>query len=367
MKTQLKLIAVCHLLCVASLSVQAFEGRITAARTRRGQTQTFTYTVGTNMLRIERNETNRSYARNLISLDSGDITLLFPHNRSFVQLKADDQTVAPGGFPHMHLPRGGLPPGIGPQSRAGAPARLSAPHRPTAHIGPRNLPSMREMPAMSEMPSKPESRDAAMPALPEQSPTDMDSQRGADLPSVPRVPTPPASAPINPTNLHGIPEMPAMPGRMPDMSMMPGPEGGPEGGWPGEAPQAIRRRASSKLQFSATGETTNLLGYACTRYELRQWGQIMEIWATDQLMPFHRWLPDPPPRHHGPTRLEESWGNLLQARKLFPMLIQMKNEDGKSLLFTFKVISVVPKHLGAEEAKLLQPPTDYHELAPPRF
>ena len=62
----------------------AFEGRITATLTRGGETQTLLYTVGTNQLRIERSEADRPYAKNIVSLDPGATTILFPHNRSFV-------------------------------------------------------------------------------------------------------------------------------------------------------------------------------------------------------------------------------------------------------------------------------------------
>jgi hypothetical protein len=59
-------------------SAFAFEGHITASQNRNGDIQTIFYTVGTNALRIERGETNRPYARNLIALDTGAVTLLFP-------------------------------------------------------------------------------------------------------------------------------------------------------------------------------------------------------------------------------------------------------------------------------------------------
>jgi hypothetical protein len=164
----------------------------------------------------------------------------------------------------------------------------------------------------------------------------------------------------------GMPGMPTGIGA-PGMLMpenMPGPKRGVEGGFPGEAP---RRRSSRTLQFSTTGETTNLLGYACTRYELRQRDREMEIWATKQLIPFHPWRQDPPPRHHGPQVLEEGWGAMLQARKLFPLLIIMKNESGERLPFEFKVTSLKRRQFSMENAKLFEPPPDYLELEPPPF
>ncbi len=59
-------------------SAFAFERHITASQNRNGDIQTIFYTVGTNALRIERGETNRPHARNLIALDTGAVTLLFP-------------------------------------------------------------------------------------------------------------------------------------------------------------------------------------------------------------------------------------------------------------------------------------------------
>src|ERR1035437_8998585 len=104
-------------------SAFAFEGHITASQNRNGDIQTIFYTVGTNALRIERGETNRPYARNLIALDTGAVTLLFPHNRSFVRLAASAGNNSPAKMPGIparpNMP--GLPPGIGPQASGSTP------------------------------------------------------------------------------------------------------------------------------------------------------------------------------------------------------------------------------------------------------
>jgi len=377
MKQKPHFILLYPLFCVTVLSAQAFEGRITAVLTRGGNTQTFTYTVDTNVVRLERNESNRPYAINLITLDTGDITLLFPHNRSFMRLKPPTKAVArPDGFPEMPMPPGGLPPGIGPQANPADLSGAPASGAPPAQIGPANLPGMPAMPA--EMgkgmrmpagigpranPATSSRAPAAEPPLAQPGPTNL-----SRIPQMPNMPDMPATMGAVVSTPEMMPGMPAvMRERMPMPGMMPRPRGGLEGGWPGEAPRPNRRRSSRGLQFSATGQTTNLLDYACTRYELRQRDRIMEIWATDQLMPFHPWLQDPPPRHHGPQMMEESWADMLQARKLFPMFVQMKNESGETLPFSFKVMSVAPKHLGAQGAGLFQPPADYHELEPPPF
>ena len=134
-------------------SVHAFEGRLTAVLTRGGERQTIIYTVGTNTLRIERNETDRPYARNLIALDTGDVTLLFPHNRSFIRLKSPVENAMSGGGLPMALPAGGLLPGIGPRSGHAAPGASL----PPAGIGPTNLPGRPDFPKlqMSQLPHAP--------------------------------------------------------------------------------------------------------------------------------------------------------------------------------------------------------------------
>src|SRR5690349_4592025 len=71
-------------------TAREFEGRIIAAVTRAGELETLHYTIGTNCLRIERGENDRPYPKDLIARDTGAITLLFPNNRSFVQLKPRD-------------------------------------------------------------------------------------------------------------------------------------------------------------------------------------------------------------------------------------------------------------------------------------
>ena len=66
----------------------AFEGRITVVTTQGGQLSSQLYTIGTNQFRIESTDTNWPHAKNIVNLESGAVTLLFPHNRSFVRLKS---------------------------------------------------------------------------------------------------------------------------------------------------------------------------------------------------------------------------------------------------------------------------------------
>jgi len=278
--------AVGFLLQLFAASGLAFEGRITATLTRGGDVQTWLYTIGTNQLRLERAETNRPHAKNLVALDTGAVTLVFPHNRSFMRLK----NRAAGEMP---LP---LPPGLMPGATTD---RLPATPPP---IGPTNLPAVPVPPPMPQLPAGVGPQPGAGP--------------GTDV-------------------------MPAVP--MMAMPMMP----------------------MDPVELKATGETTNLLGYACVRYELKHRGEVMEIWATDQLPPFQAWLHNQPPRF-GPRGIEVQWGDLLKARKLFPLLAVLKFDNDAERL-RFEVRSITSEKTPDPDGKLFQPPPDYHELEPLPF
>lgn len=133
-----------------------------------------------------------------------------------------------------------------------------------------------------------------------------------------------------------------IPAGMPAMPMMPMPD--------------------EQLELKATGDTTNLLGYACARYELNQRGETMEIWATDKLLPFRAWVPNQPPRF-GSRRLEHRWSELLQGKKLFPLLATSKNDNGFERL-RFEVLSIKPQAIEDKEDALFRPPADYEEIEP---
>jgi hypothetical protein len=281
-------------------SAFAFEGRIAATLTRGANAEMYLYTVGTNQLRIERVETNWPYPWNLVDRDSGAVTLLFPHNRSFVRLKNPEPDGPPvPGAPGMPLPNGSLPQGIGPQSAPGSPASGPAPMPPPPGVG---LAGFR-----SPMPSPP-----AMPSMP------------------------PGVGP-QPGGAGGMPPMPVMP-------PMP----------------------ADRAELKAMDQTTNLLGYTCTRYEFRLRGEVMEIWATDRLMAFQPYLPNQPHRF-GPKMMEEQWGDLLKAKKLFPLLVILKFENGPERM-RFEVKSVTPEKIKKEQAEqLFRPPPEYQEIQPLPF
>ncbi len=91
----------------------------------------------------------------------------------------------------------------------------------------------------------------------------------------------------------------------------------------------------------------------------------MEIWATDKLLPFPPYLQNQPPRF-GPRMIEEQWADLLKAKKLFPLLVILKFENGPERM-RWEVKAVTPKKVEDKDGTLFQPPADYHEMQPLPF
>lgn len=295
------IIVACFALMLGSSLARAFEGRISVTLTRGSATQTLLYTIDTNQLRIEQVEADRPYAKNLLERDTGMLTLLFPHNRSYVRLK-DGGAHAPAPVP-VDLASAE----VGPAARQSAHGADPLPLQPS-NLGPTNLAGIPQMPGLPQQP-----------------------------PGV----GPQATAPGGGV---AIASMPAMP-MMPPMPM-------------------------EQMELKATKDTTNLLGYVCVRYELKQRGEVMEIWATDQLLPFQPYLQNQPARF-GPRMMEEQWGGLLKAKKLFPLVAVLRSErplsspDGGPPLaaperMRFEVKSITPEKITDEG--LFEPPSDYHEI-----
>jgi hypothetical protein len=132
-----------------------------------------------------------------------------------------------------------------------------------------------------------------------------------------------------------------------------------------------------KMQLKSTGEKTNLLGFVCEKYELRQRDEVMEIWATDQLLAFQPWLATQPHRF-GEGSMEERWGDLLKAKRLFPLRAVLRIERTAAAgqqhappkgpeRMRFEVKFIALGQLGEKDGCLFQPPPDYHEVAPLPF
>ena len=114
------------------------------------------------------------------------------------------------------------------------------------------------------------------------------------------------------------------------------------------------------LAMKATGEKAKLLGYDCERYEIKQRGEIMEIWATDTLLPFQPYLQ----KRHSRFRsrlMEECWGDLLKTQKLFPLRVTLKSGDGGERL-RFEVKTITPEKIEDRDGSLFQAPAGYHEM-----
>jgi hypothetical protein len=276
------LLGILSLIFITS-TVCAFEGRIVVQTMQGGSGTPLLYTVGTNFLRVEITDATRPNPVTILDRHSGALTILFPHNRSFVRLKPamENSSAASPGFPVMPA---GIPPGVGPTNLPMLPAL----HAPPSGVSP-----------------------------------GVDLQ--AQTPAIPAMP-----------NMPGVGGMPAMP-------MMP----------------------MEKIQLTATGEKTNLLGFACEKFEIKQRGEVMEIWATDALLPFQNYVRNQPSRF-GPRMIEEQWAGLLTAKQLFPLRAILHFENGPER-FRFEVQSITPQKLTDEDLKLLQPPGGYFEIAPLPF
>jgi len=197
---------------------------------------------------------------------------------------------------------------------------------------------------------KPASRNATssppgVPMLPNALPPGMGPQ--SSLPSQTSAPSfpnlPPGMGPQSGPTASGVAALPAMPMRA--MAMMPPP-------------------MATKLELNATGETTNILGFACARYTLSQQGQTIEIWATDKLFAFQPYLQTQPSTFRS-AAIEEQWPALLTERKLFPLMVSLRYDNGHEV-FRFEVSSVKAEKIAAD-GDLFRPPSDYHELQPLPF
>jgi hypothetical protein len=172
----------------------------------------------------------------------------------------------------------------------------------------------------------------------------------AQMPMAPGTPIQSPSGAVGPTNLAGMPVRPQMPAlsqpAMPAMPPMP----------------------TEPMELRATKDTTNLLGYNCVRYELSLRGEAMELWATDKLPPFEPYVQNE--LRFGPRMIEDQWGQLLKAKKLFPLLAVLRFQPASPTApgrerSRFEVKSVTSEKI--EDATLFKPPPDYHELAPMPF
>ena len=155
---------------VIAESSKLFEGRIEIVATQGGESVRLLYTAGKDFLRVETSGSDRPNPIDIVDLKSGALTIVFPHNRSFVRMKsAVAGTADPGQtkdteprsvtspviptMPPIPTPPGGLPPGVGPPPfgiPSGGPnigaGRLPALPNPAVPA----MPPMPMIPSMSE-------------------------------------------------------------------------------------------------------------------------------------------------------------------------------------------------------------------------
>ena len=288
---------------LTAANARAFEGHIDATISRGGPPIGLRYTVSTNLMLVETAETNRPATFDIIDRSSGGVTLVFPHKRCFVRYRPQAES-----SPAPPVPEGPPPLKVPPPGGA-------------ARTRPEGAPVSPGMPSMPPHPGLPEGLPPGI------GPTNFFGTAGRR----PAIPVPPMSVD------RGAGLAPAFP--------MPPPGGG--------------------LGLRSTGGETNILGYACKGYEIKQWGQTMQIWATDQLVPFQDYLPNQPPGV-GPPMIERQWSELLAARGLFPLRASLRLDNGMER-YHFEVVSVRPARITADEARRFQTPEGYIELEPRPF
>ena len=117
---------------------------------------------------------------------------------------------------------------------------------------------------------------------------------------------------------------------------------------------------SEKIELKLTGKKEKILGYDCEQFEIKAQGETMEIWATDQLLPFHPYVRNQSPRF-GPRMLVEQWAEAVEAKKMFPLRATLRVEE-RTEGFRFDVKSIMPSEIDDKDGKLFQPPSDYTEI-----
>lgn len=287
----------------------AFEGTVSATLTRAGTEATqFLFTRKTNLLRTE-SATNKLEPINMVDLQEKKLTIIYPHNSTFVHVDLTKTTAGPG-----------------------------APKPPPGFPTPPNMPISPQPDTQKDLhPSPP-------PSFPSPPP----------LPSMPQLPNPAAAGPQMPAVLGpgmGMPGVPAGAGMgMPSMPMIP--------------PMHSMLGAA---ELKKTDKTKTIHGFDCTLYTISDRMQNFEIWATPDsaFFPFRLLQRNHNERHFGPQMLEDTWPELLRSKSLFPMEASLKTEENGPERLSFKVDKIEKKKI--ENAQLFLPPEKYVEIEAPGF
>lgn len=118
------------------------------------------------------------------------------------------------------------------------------------------------------------------------------------------------------------------------------------------------------MELRATKETRVIHGYKCTMHTLSiPLEGEMSLWlpAPGQLPPFHLLLEDVP-RQQGRPDLLQQVPALLREKDLFPLLAELKGEDGGEM-FRWEVTRILPGKV--EDADLFEVPASFHPLDAP--
>ena len=121
-------------------------------------------------------------------------------------------------------------------------------------------------------------------------------------------------------------------------------------------PAGVGLNESNPPELINTGETEKILGYACTRYLLKNSGRQVELWATEELGPY---VSASSPMQKKGTK--SAWERLLAGAGLFPLRVAESDKNGDRI-FSLDVTRVDKSPL---DDALFTVPEDYQEFKMP--
>jgi Domain of unknown function (DUF4412) len=259
-----------------------FEGAVTATSVRAGTEAThFEFTRKGDKLRIE-NTTNKLEPINIVDLAANKLTIIYPHNTTFVRVDLTKKAAQPDAPP---LPTN--PPSLG-SGAAGfpTPPNASQSEAATGQVGPKispppGFPSPPPMPSMPQLPNNPVAPGMGMPSMPMMPP---------------------------------IPSMPSMSG----------------------ATELKKTEKTKKIQ----GLECTLYTISDHGENFEIWAS--NDWA---LFPFQLITRDYIGHRFGPQMLEETWPELVRNKNLFPLEATLKMEPGGMERLSFKVDKIEKKKI----------------------
>ena len=285
----------------AAEKTASFEGTVSASFTRGGtDTKKFLFTRKGNQLRIEDADKSKPEPINIVDLDAKKLTIIFPHNSTFVHVDLIPplRDRAQPGAPN-------LPPGF-----------PTPPNIPAAPIGARPGPAIPPPPGIPSPPPLP-----AMPPMP-------NNRAPAGALNMPMPPSPGFGAP-------GMPPMPAMPGAF-----------------------VVSELKKTDKTRTIHGMECTLYTLRDRGQNFEIWATNDSV-----LFPFRLLQRDYMSRHFGPQMLEEQWVELLQKKSLFPLEATLTMEPNGQERLSFKVDKIEKKRID-DAAAFSPPKDFYEIQAP---